>query len=108
MDKILQGLSFDVIYLDDILIHSADASQHADHLSQTTLSWTNTQRKYGTARIQVYNRTCVLAQDSKQSRDFCRVHKLCTSSKMHAKIFTARQQYSSIETRISQVSNNSW
>ena len=34
MDKILQGLSFVVIYLDDILIHSVDASQHADHLRQ--------------------------------------------------------------------------
>ena len=34
MDKIFQGLSFVVIYLDDILIHSVDASQHADHLRQ--------------------------------------------------------------------------
>ena len=34
MDKILHGLSFVVIYLDDILIHSTDARQHADHLRQ--------------------------------------------------------------------------
>ena len=54
---------------------------------------------YSTAHIQVYNRTRVLAQDSKKTRKFCRVHELCTSSKMHVKIFTARQEYSSVETR---------
>ena len=34
MDKILHGLPFVVIYLDDILIHSTDVSQHADNLRQ--------------------------------------------------------------------------
>ena len=52
---------------------------------------------YGTAHVQVYYHTCVLARDSKKTRDFCRVHELC--SKMHIKIFTARQEYSSVEIR---------
>ena len=34
MDRVLQGLSFIVVYLGDILIHSADVNEHADHLCQ--------------------------------------------------------------------------
>ena len=34
MDEVLHGLSFVVIYLDDVLIHSTDVHQHADHLGQ--------------------------------------------------------------------------
>ena len=34
MDKILQGLSYVTIYLDDILIHSADVEIHKAHLME--------------------------------------------------------------------------
>ena len=34
MDKVLHGLPFVIIYLDDILIYSTDVNQHADHLHQ--------------------------------------------------------------------------
>ena len=34
MDKVLHGLPFVVIYLDDIVIHSTDVNRHGDHLRQ--------------------------------------------------------------------------
>ena len=38
MDRILRGLSFTMVYIDDVLVFSADVSEHREHLRQV-LQW---------------------------------------------------------------------
>ena len=71
------------------------------HIEYSTDSTEHYIAIYGTAHVQVYNRTSVLETSLRKVVIFCQVYELYTSSKLHVKIFTAPQEYSSIETHAS-------